>query len=316
MPPLAHRVIFPLKVALAVTLALSAARALSISDTISATFAALVCTSSVLTTGLRRGLEQLAGSLVGGLATVLALGLGGAPWVLGLSIVLTFAALELVRLRGAHVVAGFTVIYVYSLPSLGGPRHALEVRLVALTLGVASALVVSLVVSAGFYERIFARRLAIVEDAVASGFEALARALEGRDPVAARAAFAQVEGLVSLLGAELADASREAVVRRGLAERLARIARREGALSELVQLGRELARRSEPIEARAALTLALARALRDRGAGGARQAFDAGAAREGAPELEVRARALLGELDGLEPAHDGADHERASGSST
>lgn len=264
MPPLAHRVIFPLKVALAVTLALLATRALSIADTISATFAALVCTSSVLTTGLRRGAEQLAGSLVGGLCTVLALRLGDAPWVLGLSIVLTFGALELVRLRGAHVVAGFTVIYVYSLPSLGGPGHALEVRLVALSLGVSAAFLVSLVVSAGFYERIFTRRLALVEEAVARGFEALARALAGHDGAGARASFAEAEGLVSLLGQELSDAAREAVVRRGLAERLASIGRREAALAELVQLGRELARREEPEHARAALAKALARALASR----------------------------------------------------
>jgi uncharacterized membrane protein YccC len=220
VPPLAHRVIFPLKVALAVTLALLATRALSIADTISATFAALVCTSSVLTTGLRRGAEQLAGSLVGGLCTVLALRLGDAPWVLGLSIVLTFGALELVRLRGAHVVAGFTVIYVYSLPSLGGPGHALEVRLVALSLGVSAAFLVSLVVSAGFYgAHLHAQAHARRRGGGARLSRRLRAPSRGTTGAGARASFAEAEGLVSLLGQELSDAAREAVVRRGLAER-------------------------------------------------------------------------------------------------
>ncbi len=208
-PTLAHPVVIAAKAGLAASAALALVTALGLPDRLSALFVAVVCISPTVYSGLRRGVEQVGASAVGGLVTwALSLFLP-APLVLGLSMFGSIWLAFAVGLGRGYAVAAFTVAYMVVLPA-SGPAAALELRLASVAVGVLSAIVVNLLVSAASWRRVFARRLAIARQVLAADFAGLARALERPQDAAARQAL--FEGSFVLLRAlfeELSDAGRE-----------------------------------------------------------------------------------------------------------
>lgn len=178
-------------------------------DHVSSTLVAVLSVSAVALAGLRQGLAQLVGSALGGVwgtaATLAGLPpLAGVPLAVGVAIVTAFAA----RAGSAYPIAAFTALYLILVPQ-GTPLETLGIRLLAVTSGVVGGLLVNVVVSARFYRRIYAARLATAEEEV----RALVPAAVGGGPDAAEAGFARL----AALQAELDEALRELRWRRARA---------------------------------------------------------------------------------------------------
>lgn len=128
-------------------------------DHVTSTFVAVLCVSPVVLMGLRRALDQVVGSLVGGLsgtaATLAGLGsLAGIPAAVGAGVLLCFT----LGFGRGYPVAAFTALFVQLVPR-GGPLATFEVQLIAVATGAASAFLVNLLVSSLAYRNIFHRRL-------------------------------------------------------------------------------------------------------------------------------------------------------------
>lgn len=189
------------KAAAASMLAYGLCAVLGLQDGLSAAFVAVVCVTPTVLAGLRRALGQGLGSLIGGTlaAALMTLGLP-TTLSLGLSVGGAMLAVFALGFSRAHTVAAFTAIYIHLLP-LGGPGTTLWVRISAVGIGALAAMVVNAIVSSMFYERIFARRMQRVVEAVASGTSRIAAGdLEAMAPA--------FEALGVLLS-ELAQAERE-----------------------------------------------------------------------------------------------------------
>lgn len=214
-PALAHPLYIAVKASLAALLALAVVDLLNLPDKLSATFVAVVCISPTVYSGVRRGLEQLGASAIGGAVTwSLSLVLPHAA-VMGLSLFLAIWLSFVVGLARGFVVAAFTVLYVLILPGASA-ASAVEVRLASVAIGVGSAIVLNLAVSALTYRSLFARRLAIARASVAGQWKALAQALEGGAPEAVRhGLFEECFELSRALFEELVDASRESRLLKG-----------------------------------------------------------------------------------------------------
>jgi hypothetical protein len=174
------------KAALACAAAVLLAGWLGSSDLLSAGFVALVCTSPSAHAGLRRGLQQAAGSLLGafaaGVPQLLHPGLRGSPGALAGSMAAALLACFRLRLGSAHVVTGFTVLYFHVLPfpSFG---VALRTRMLSVAAGIVAATLVNSVVASLRGERIVERRLQLARKEVAAGLQSLAaRMREGGGP--------------------------------------------------------------------------------------------------------------------------------------
>jgi hypothetical protein len=205
------------KAAIAVTAAYVLARELVPRDVLSATFVAMLCISPTVYTGLRRGLAQLAASALGGLATLaVTIPLGPGPAALAASVVLGLAAAFLVGFAATYTVAGFTVLYVSLLGK--GEIDAYVLRLASVMLGVGTAGLVNVLVSAFWYRQIFGRRVAIAARAVERPLALLAQAFRARDPAGVRAADDAIDPVFRLLAelsGEFHDLRRELSLRRG-----------------------------------------------------------------------------------------------------
>jgi len=239
MPALTNPFILALKAGLAVSLALLLARFSGNPDALSAGFAALACTTPVVSTGMRRGFEQLAGSLAGGVVSaLLLLALPNQPWVAGLAAFVTVLLIFRLALAGTYLIAGFTVLYVFFVPA-ENPAEALETRLLALACGVGAATLVNVVVSASAYRSIFARRVQVVRLAVVDAYRTLAHLTESQ-PTRAPQAFDAAAPLLWTLAGELSDAARESTLPHAADAGLDTPHRLVRALESAMHLGREL----------------------------------------------------------------------------
>lgn len=242
-PALAHPFYIGLKASLAALLALAAVELLAIPDRLSATFVAVACISPTAYTGLRRGLDQIGASAIGGLVTLGLSRLLPGPAALGLAL---FAAIYVsfrVGMARGFLVAAFTVLYVQLIPGLT-PGLVLEYRLASVAIGVASAIAMNVAISLVSYRSVFSRRLGIARAALASQWTGLADLMaRERRPESARAAlFEEVFPLLRALMDELSDAEREIRWRGGRPRASIEAARR--AAEELLVLahhGKDLA---------------------------------------------------------------------------
>ncbi|MHB8874048.1 MAG: aromatic acid exporter family protein [Myxococcaceae bacterium] len=212
---LAHPLYIAAKASLAALLALALVGLAGLPDKLSATFVAVVCISPTVYSGVRRGLDQLGASAIGGAVTwALSLVLP-VPAVMGLALFLSIYLCFVVGLARGFLVAAFTVLYVLILPE-ASPGAALEHRLASVAIGVGSALLLNLLVSALSWRRVFRRRLSIARKSVAAEWEALAGALEGgAGKEKPRPLFDGSFVLLRTLFEELSDASRESRLLRG-----------------------------------------------------------------------------------------------------
>ena len=225
------------KAALACALALGIDSLTGNPDHVTSTFVAVLAVSPVVLMGLRRSLDQIAGSLLGGLfgggAMLAGLSLGlGIPLAVALSILACFAC----GFGRGYPVAAFTALFVQAVP-FGDAAATLEVRMLAVATAAVSAFLVNVVVSAAAYENIFRRRLRFAESTVSA---LLVRAAD-EGPEVVREGFP----VLAELSEELSLALGELRVRRSSSERLLEWQRRAEDLRRLLHLVLDLAYRLE-----------------------------------------------------------------------
>ncbi len=215
-----------LKSAVACLMALAIDRWTGNPDHVTSTFVAVLCVSPVVLMGLRKSLDQVGGSLIGGvsgtLTVLLPLGMFfGIPLAVGSAVLLSFA----LGFGRGYTVAAFSALFVQAVP-WGTPIDTLEVRLLAVATGAVAAFAVNLLVSSMAYRGIFRRRLRFAEATVSA---LLVRAAE-QGPQVVRAGFP----VLADLERELGLASDELRLRRskethewieGLADRAGRLRR-------------------------------------------------------------------------------------------
>lgn len=211
MPSLADPVHLAVKAGVASALAVVACRGLGLDDPLSAGFVALACVSPSAYAGVRSGLVQLAGSMLGsavaGLPLLVWPSLHGAAPALVASLGAAVLGCIGLGLEAGILVAGFTVLYVHLLPYAA--LVSIGERSGAVALGVAAATGVNVVVSAVNGRRIVARRLARAREAVRGALEAAAGAVLGGRPLPARDEFAGAFQTVAALRDDLGGAARE-----------------------------------------------------------------------------------------------------------
>lgn len=168
-------------------------------DHVTSTFVAVLCISPVLLMGLRSALDQLAGSVLGGLwgtgCALLGLSLiPGIPIAVGGAIVSCFG----LSFGRGYPVAAFTALFVQAVPR-GEPGETFVVRMTAVSIAAISGFAVNAGVSALAYRSIFRRRLRYASRLVS---RLLVRAAE-EGPRVARAGFPVLAALQNEL--ELAE---------------------------------------------------------------------------------------------------------------
>ena len=207
------------KAGAAASMAVLATQLFGLKDALSAGFVAVVCVSPTAYAGLRRGFEQIVGSVLGAGVTMALLFLLKAPQLVPLlvlaSVLLSVLLCMRLRLEQGYVVASFTALYfasgLYTTTSL-----ALENRFGALALGIAAATFTNMLVSFLYAERILERRMRISRAIVA---KALAHA-QAQDETAntVDAAFEPAFAVVSELRTDLDGAGRELFARAPMAK--------------------------------------------------------------------------------------------------
>lgn len=188
-PPLPRnplsRIFLAVKAALACALALAIDAATGNPDHVTSTFVAVLSVSPVVLMGLRRSLDQVVGSVFGGLWGAAALLAGGdlmigIPLAVGAAILTAFAF----GFERGYTVAAFTALFVQAVPR-DSALETLEVRLLAVGTAAASAFAVNVLFSAAAYKSIFRRRLRRAEATVSA---LLVRAAE-EGPVVVQSGF-------------------------------------------------------------------------------------------------------------------------------
>jgi uncharacterized membrane protein YgaE (UPF0421/DUF939 family) len=194
------------KAGAAASMAVLATQLFGLKDALSAGFVAVVCVSPTAYAGVRRGFEQVIGSVLGAGVTMALLFLLKAPQLVPLLVLssVLFSVLLCMRLRleQGYVVASFTSLY-FASGLYASTSVALENRFGALALGIAAATFTNMVVSFLYAERILERRMRLTRAIVA---KALASAPEART---VDAAFEPAFAVVSELRADLDGAARE-----------------------------------------------------------------------------------------------------------
>ena len=171
-------------------------------DHVTSTFVAVLCVSPVVLMGLRRALEQVMGSAIGGVmgtaAALLGLGpIAGIPLAVGTSVLLSFV----LGLGRGYPIAAFSAMFVQAVPR-GEPLDTLQVRALAVATGAVVAFVVNVLVSSLAYGNIFRRRMRFAEATVS----ALLVSAAERGPEVVRAGFpvlAELEQELALAREEL-----------------------------------------------------------------------------------------------------------------
>jgi hypothetical protein len=160
-----------IKSGIAASAAMVATQVLHVPDALSAGFVAVLCVSPTAYAGLRRGAEQLAGSLLGGALTWALMRLLPSPSLQPLVVLLAvFGSVRLcfaLPLGDGYTVAGFSAMYVVAMP-FASASFALGTRLLALALGIAAATATNLLVSRLFGPRILDRRMRLTRARVAA----------------------------------------------------------------------------------------------------------------------------------------------------
>lgn len=128
-------------------------------DLVSAAFVAVLTCSPAVSMGLRQARAQLFGSVLGGglgtLVTLVGMApITGIPVSVALSV---WGALALGFPRGVAV-ASFTALFV-QLVQFGGPLETFSVRILAVVIAGLSGLMVNIIISAFFYDRVFGKRV-------------------------------------------------------------------------------------------------------------------------------------------------------------
>ncbi|MGQ0504980.1 MAG: FUSC family protein [Myxococcaceae bacterium] len=231
-PVLAHPLSIALKASLSALAASLLVELLGMNDRLSATFVAVVCISPTVYTGLRRGLEQIAASTLGGVVTwllTLVLPLPR-PVALVAALFITIWLCFRVGFGRAFLVGAFTVLYVLLIPgaTIGA---TLSHRLASVAIGVACATALNVIVSFATYRSVFARRQRIARERVGSSFIALAELL--RKGETSSTVFEDVFPLLRALLDELCDAVRESRLRVASKSR-ARLTEMQHAVEELL----------------------------------------------------------------------------------
>lgn len=269
-PSLAHPLYIAGKAAVGALLALSVVRGLGLPDKLSATFVAVVCISPTVYSGLRRGLDQVGASAVGG-AVVWGLSLMlPVPAAMGVALFVTVFLVFKAGFARGLLVACFTVLYVLFIP---GDSHSrvLLARLASVAVGVGSALSVNMLVSLVRWQAVFARRLSVSRATVAQHFELLASSLaappEQRSTQERQALFETAFPVLRALQEELSDALSESRLRSDKThQRLASALAASHQLLAVAHYGKDLALRLEhaggPFPAAAAGCRALGACLR------------------------------------------------------
>ncbi len=173
-------------------------------DAVSAAFVAVICTSPIMLSGLKRARDQVLGSLIGGAVAALFAWIG-LPFPLELALGVGLAVYLTMRLGfgAGFQVAAFTAIYLLLIPR-GTPAHTLLIRLSSVAVGGTAAVAVNGLVSLAMYVRIFQRKERLATGLVAAQLRAIVATPE---PPADG-----IEDLFVTLGAlqsELADAVKE-----------------------------------------------------------------------------------------------------------
>lgn len=204
VPSLINWPVFGLKVGLAAALSVHLDSLFGFHDAVSAGFVAVVCTSPTVFTGMKRALEQLAGSLLGGLVATLFLyfGFDGAL-AAGLAVGISAYLSGLLKMPSAHIVAGFAALFVVILGA-ENPTTSCFTHLGAVAIGGGTAMLMNLLISALLYRILFTRRMRILREELAS---TLGSAQLGEDR------FDPLFTLIGNIEGELGDASREILVR-------------------------------------------------------------------------------------------------------
>jgi uncharacterized membrane protein YgaE (UPF0421/DUF939 family) len=206
MAALTDPLLLATKAGAAASMAVLATQLFGLKDALSAGFVAVVCVSPTAYAGLRRGFEQVVGSVLGAGVTMALLFLLKAPQLVPLLVLssVLFSVLLCMRLRleQGYVVASFTSLY-FASGLYASTSVALENRFGALALGIAAATFTNMVVSFLYAERILERRMRLTRAIVA---KALASAPEART---VDAAFEPAFAVVSELRTDLDGAARE-----------------------------------------------------------------------------------------------------------
>lgn len=210
MGALTDPIVLAIKAALTASIAILLTHLLDVPDQLSAGFVAVACVTPTAYAGLKRGGQQIVGSLIGGgIAMVLVLALPArvhAPWIVLLSVLLSILACTKLGMGSAYGVAAFSVVYVVALP-FSSVAVAVETRLESLAIGIGVATLTNLGVSAAFGDRIVERRMRLARARV---METLRR----RADVDAEARFEEAFAVVAELRTDLEAAHRELFARR------------------------------------------------------------------------------------------------------
>ena len=237
------------KAGAAASMAVLATQLFGLKDALSAGFVAVVCVSPTAYAGLRRGFEQVVGSVLGAGVTMALLFLLKAPQLVPLlvlsSVLVSVLLCMRLRLEQGYVVASFTSLYfasgLYSTTSI-----AIENRFGALALGILAATFTNMVVSFLYAERILERRMRLSRAIVA---RALAHAQDADETAATvDATFEPAFAVVSELWTDLDGAGRELFARAPMAK-LAAAHRDEAVrLRTLLHLAKTLVLLGQPTE--------------------------------------------------------------------
>ncbi|MCP4448370.1 MAG: FUSC family protein [Myxococcales bacterium] len=148
------------KSAAACALALLLAQALGVPDAVTASFVAVLCCSPGALMGLRTSVEQLVGSVLGGVLGTLGAVMHltpalGVPLAVGVAVLCTHS----VGFHRGTIAAAFTALFL-QLVSFGDPLETFVFRLEAVGIAGLSAFVVNVASSSLFYGALFEKRLA------------------------------------------------------------------------------------------------------------------------------------------------------------
>ena len=242
-PPLPRnpksRLFLAVKAALACLFALALDVLTGNPDHVTSTFVAIISVSPVVLMGLRRSLDQVVGSAIGGLwgAGAMLLGLeilAGIPLAVGAAVLSAFG----LGFGRGYTVAAFSAMFVQAVPR-GDAMDTLEVRVLAVGTAAISAFMVNVLVSAAAYRGILKRRMRFAESTVSA---LLVRAGE-EGPAVVRAGFpviAELEEILSLAHDELRLRRDHKTVKW-----VAALAERAGTLRRLLHLVLDLVYRLE-----------------------------------------------------------------------
>ena len=196
------------KAGAAASMAVLATQLFGLKDALSAGFVAVVCVSPTAYAGLRRGFEQVLGSVLGAGVTMALLFLLKAPQLVPLLVLsaVLFSVLLCMRLRleQGYVVASFTSLY-FASGLYASTSVALENRFGALALGIAAATFTNMLVSFLYAERILERRMRLTRALVAKALSSAGDESAGTVDATFEPAFA----VVSELRTDLDGAARE-----------------------------------------------------------------------------------------------------------